>query len=142
MYWDASTKGRQTRRLIVNLESWSKKKHGVLNYHFTPALTWHSCFGTHLHRIGKEATSVATVPRTNSTTPPTFSSTAQHRHRKEETYKKLLAKIIYRWRACHIHTERYRIVVSMSAIHIVRDFCQGTGRANEKKYLKTWTKVF
>jgi endonuclease/exonuclease/phosphatase family metal-dependent hydrolase len=54
--WDASAKGRWTHRLIGELMAWYQRKHGELCYHLTQLLTGHGCFGSYLHKIGKEVT--------------------------------------------------------------------------------------
>lgn len=52
--WSASSAGRWTHRLIGGLTAWCAKEHGQLCFHLTQALTGHGCFGSYLHRIGKE----------------------------------------------------------------------------------------
>jgi Reverse transcriptase (RNA-dependent DNA polymerase)/Endonuclease-reverse transcriptase len=52
--WDNSTKGRWTYRLIPNIEIWTKRKHGEVNYHLTQFLTGHGGYRAYLHRFGHE----------------------------------------------------------------------------------------
>jgi Reverse transcriptase (RNA-dependent DNA polymerase)/Endonuclease-reverse transcriptase len=53
--WETSTKGRWTYRIVGGLSPWCDRKHGELTFHLTQLLTGHGCFGSYLHRIGKEA---------------------------------------------------------------------------------------
>jgi RNA binding protein fox-1 len=52
--WDASDKGRWTHRLIPNVEVWTNRKHGEVNYHLTQFLTGHGCYRKYLHRFGHD----------------------------------------------------------------------------------------
>lgn len=52
--WDASQKGRWTHRLIPNIEKWTTRKHGELNYHLTQFLTGHGGYRKYLHRFGHD----------------------------------------------------------------------------------------
>lgn len=52
--WRVSPKGRWTHGLIGDLTIWCAREHGQLCFHLTQALTGHGCFGSYLHRIGKE----------------------------------------------------------------------------------------
>jgi hypothetical protein len=54
--WSSATAGRWTNRLIGDLGPWCSRKHGDLNFRLTQLLSGHGCFGSFLHRIGKEAT--------------------------------------------------------------------------------------
>lgn len=38
------------------LEKWLERRHGFLSYRMVQVLTGHGCFGSYLHRIGREAT--------------------------------------------------------------------------------------
>lgn len=51
--WNSSSKGRWTHSLIGDLETWVKRKHGVLDFHITQALSGHGCFGYYLKKYGK-----------------------------------------------------------------------------------------
>ena len=52
--WDSSQKGRWTHRLIPNIEKWTTRKHGELNYHLTQFLTGHGGYRQYLHRVGHD----------------------------------------------------------------------------------------
>ena len=52
--WDSSQKGRWTHRLIPNIEKWTTRKHGELNYHLTQFLTGHGGYRQYLHRFGHD----------------------------------------------------------------------------------------
>lgn len=52
--WRDSEKGRWTHRLISDLLPWCKRNHGNMSFHLTQFLSGHGCFGTYLHKIGKE----------------------------------------------------------------------------------------
>lgn len=56
--WDTAKQGRWTHEWIPNIEKWINRRHGALTYHVTQALTGHGCFGTFVHKIGKEATPI------------------------------------------------------------------------------------
>jgi len=51
--WNGSSKGRWTYSLIGDLDKWVKRKHGVIDFHLTQALSGHGCFSAHLKRFGK-----------------------------------------------------------------------------------------
>jgi len=55
--WEPADNGRWTYRLIPNVNSWYKRKHGMIDFHLTQALTGHGCFSAYLHRFGKLASS-------------------------------------------------------------------------------------
>jgi retron-type reverse transcriptase len=65
--WSSATEGAWTRRLVVNILPWCKRKHGGLSYRLTQILTGHGCFGAYLHRIGKEASAACHHCTTAST---------------------------------------------------------------------------
>lgn len=46
--WDESSKGRWTHRLIPNVQAWSSRRWGVVNFHTTQFLTGHGCFKSYL----------------------------------------------------------------------------------------------
>lgn len=50
--WDSSTKGRWTHRLIPEIGTWVKRRHGEITFHLTQVLTGHGCFRQYLHRFG------------------------------------------------------------------------------------------
>lgn len=54
--WDASEKGRWTKRLIPDLQRWMDRSHGEVNYHVTQLLTGHGGFRAYLHRFRLEET--------------------------------------------------------------------------------------
>lgn len=49
--WNAEEKGRWTHALIPQLEKWTRRQHGQLNYYLTQALSGHGCFKAYLHRF-------------------------------------------------------------------------------------------
>ncbi|XP_030764847.1 uncharacterized protein LOC115889073 [Sitophilus oryzae] len=51
--WDTSDKGRWTRKLIHNVEDWTSRKHGDVDYYITQFLSEHGVFMDFLHRIKK-----------------------------------------------------------------------------------------
>lgn len=51
--WDSVDKGRWTHTLIGNVEKWTERKHGEIDYYLTQALTNRGCFGAYLHEIKK-----------------------------------------------------------------------------------------
>lgn len=54
MRWDnEKLKGQWTKALIGDIEAWTGRKHGNVNYYTTQFLTGHGSFGTYLHRIKK-----------------------------------------------------------------------------------------
>lgn len=53
--WDETENGRWTHRLIPNVKSWYQRKHGMIEFHLTQALTGHGCFSSYLNRFGKLA---------------------------------------------------------------------------------------
>ncbi|XP_076660500.1 uncharacterized protein LOC143364422 [Halictus rubicundus] len=54
--WDTGTVGRWTHRLIPNIQKWTCRKHGDLNFYLTQALTGHGLFNSFRYRIGKART--------------------------------------------------------------------------------------
>lgn len=50
--WDASDKGRWTYVLLPDVEKWSTRKCGELDYHLTQILTGHGCFRSYLYKRG------------------------------------------------------------------------------------------
>lgn len=52
--WRDAAKGRWTHKLISDLLPWCKRNHGEMSFHLTQFLSGHGCFGTYLHKIGKE----------------------------------------------------------------------------------------
>ncbi|XP_077295464.1 uncharacterized protein LOC143917757 [Arctopsyche grandis] len=56
--WESATGGRWTQKLVGDLKQWCGRTHGDLSYHLTQLLAGHGCFGTYLHKIGKEATPI------------------------------------------------------------------------------------
>lgn len=51
--WDRGEKGRWTYKLITDIRSWYKRRHGNIDFHLTQALTGHGCFQAYLKRFGK-----------------------------------------------------------------------------------------
>ncbi|XP_030754178.1 uncharacterized protein LOC115880973 [Sitophilus oryzae] len=51
--WDTSDKRRWTRKLIHNVEDWTSRKHGDVDYYITQFLSGHGVFMDFLHRIKK-----------------------------------------------------------------------------------------
>lgn len=51
--WNMSSKGRWTHRLIPNIHSWFKRKHGHTDFWITQVLTGHGCFDDYLHKYKK-----------------------------------------------------------------------------------------
>jgi len=51
--WDNEKNGRWTWRMIKNINAWTSRKHGVVDFHMTQFLSNHGCFGEYLNRIGK-----------------------------------------------------------------------------------------
>lgn len=51
--WDNEKNGRWTWRMIKDINAWTSRKHGVVNFHLTQFLSNHGCFGDYVHRIGK-----------------------------------------------------------------------------------------
>lgn len=52
--WDEADTGRWTRRLIRDVEAWTTRSHGGLNFHVTQMLTGHGCFSEYLHRFKRK----------------------------------------------------------------------------------------
>lgn len=52
----SATEGEWTRSFIRNLSAWVGRNHGEMNFHRTPLLSGHGCFGSYIHRIGKKET--------------------------------------------------------------------------------------
>lgn len=52
--WTSSTKGRWTYRLIPNIEEWTGRKHGQVNFYLTQFLTGHGCYRTYLYKYGHD----------------------------------------------------------------------------------------
>ncbi|XP_028158679.1 uncharacterized protein LOC114351603 [Ostrinia furnacalis] len=49
--------GRRTLdALAPTIERWLERPHGYLSFHLVQVLTGHGCFGSYLHRIGREET--------------------------------------------------------------------------------------
>lgn len=51
--WDQADTGKWTHRLIPDIRTWSRRRHGMMDYHLTQAFTGHGCFSSYLHRFGK-----------------------------------------------------------------------------------------
>jgi len=49
--WDTSHNGRWTYALIPNIEAWTTRPHGELDFHLTQLLSCHGCFQQYLHRF-------------------------------------------------------------------------------------------
>jgi len=47
--WEAAEKGRWTRRIIVDLNAWTERKHGTVDFHLSQFLSGHGCFRYYLH---------------------------------------------------------------------------------------------
>lgn len=43
--WLQETKGAWTRRLLIDVSNWARRKHGAVNFHLTQFLTGNGCFG-------------------------------------------------------------------------------------------------
>lgn len=54
--WTQLTKGRWTYSIIPSIEDWYRDGTPPLDYHTVQAVTGHGCFGSYLHKIGKEGT--------------------------------------------------------------------------------------
>lgn len=51
--WTSDETGRWTARLIPQLQDWTDRKHGEVNFYITQFLSGHGYFRTYLHRMGK-----------------------------------------------------------------------------------------
>lgn len=51
--WNTSNKGRWTHSLISDINAWYSRKHGLIDFHMTQALTGHGCFAAYLKKYGK-----------------------------------------------------------------------------------------
>lgn len=51
--WEGGEGGRWTRKLIKDIGSWHRRKHGSVDFHLTQALTGHGCFPKYLKIFGK-----------------------------------------------------------------------------------------
>jgi len=51
--WDKEENGEWTRRTIKDINTWTSRKYGSVDFHLTQLLSDHGCFGAHLKRIGK-----------------------------------------------------------------------------------------
>lgn len=51
--WNREESGRWTHRLIPDLGRWCERKHGVVSFYVTQALTGHGCFNSYLQRFKK-----------------------------------------------------------------------------------------
>jgi len=51
--WDRAENGRWTHNLIRNVEKWTGRRHGDINYYLTQVLTGHGCFNSYLFKIQK-----------------------------------------------------------------------------------------
>lgn len=54
--WTNLKKGRWTHKIIPIIDEWYQGGFPPLDYYTVQALTGHGCFGTYLHKIGKEST--------------------------------------------------------------------------------------
>lgn len=70
-WWDSSTKGRWTHRLIPNIKTWIARNHGEVNYNITQFLSGHGGYRWYLHRFGHD-----TSPRCPAC--PSEDETAEH----------------------------------------------------------------
>lgn len=52
--WDNEENGEWTRRMIKDINTWTNRKHGSVDFHLTQLLSDHGCFGAYLKRIGKQ----------------------------------------------------------------------------------------
>jgi hypothetical protein len=48
-----TTKGAWTRKLVEDVGLWVGRKHGLMSFHLTQAMTGHGCFNEYLYRFGK-----------------------------------------------------------------------------------------
>ncbi|XP_015378372.1 PREDICTED: uncharacterized protein LOC107172594 [Diuraphis noxia] len=55
--WDESEKGRWTRRLIKDIDIWTNRGFGNVDFHLTQMLTGHGCFGYYLNKYKIRASS-------------------------------------------------------------------------------------
>ena len=53
MRWHGEQTGRWTYRLIPELATWLKRKHGVVVFYWAQALSGHGCFNAYLRRFKK-----------------------------------------------------------------------------------------
>jgi len=51
--WDQAKKGRWTHRLIQDVEKWSTRGFGNIDYHLTQMIIGHGCFGSYLYKYKK-----------------------------------------------------------------------------------------
>jgi len=51
--WDERTKGRWTHELITDIKTWTQRKHGKINFHFTQVLSGYGCFSKYLKKYAK-----------------------------------------------------------------------------------------
>lgn len=51
--WEREMRGRWTAKLISNIERWTKREYGEINYYVTQFLTGHGYFRSFLKKIGK-----------------------------------------------------------------------------------------
>ncbi|XP_076301686.1 uncharacterized protein LOC143219700 [Lasioglossum baleicum] len=51
--WDGATVGRITHEIIPNIQEWTDRNHGDLDFYVTQALTGHGVFNTFRQRIGR-----------------------------------------------------------------------------------------
>lgn len=51
--WESDNRGRWTAQLIGNVDMWSNRKHGEVNFYVTQFLTGHGYFNAYLHKMGK-----------------------------------------------------------------------------------------
>jgi hypothetical protein len=54
--WQTTDKGVWTRKLLPEIATWTKRRHGELTYYLTQALSGHGCFASFLLKIGEEET--------------------------------------------------------------------------------------
>lgn len=54
--WDRTEKGRWTYTLIRNVEKWTSRRHGDIDFYLTQALTNHGCFNRYLCRMKRSDT--------------------------------------------------------------------------------------
>ena len=52
--WISFTKGRWIYRLIPNIEEWTRRKHGQVNFYLTPSLAVHECYRPYLYKYGHD----------------------------------------------------------------------------------------
>ncbi|KAF6210113.1 hypothetical protein GE061_015869 [Apolygus lucorum] len=51
--WTREYRGRWTARLVPNIQKWTDRKHGELNFFLTQFFTGHGLFYAYLHKMGK-----------------------------------------------------------------------------------------